>query len=465
MQMSAVMAFLSGPAVADAIGAENSELAGLVQKLPDDRQLIEEIYYRALNRAPGESEISVALNSFKEIENDHQTLIKQVAKAEADWVGKKSELEIARLKNIAGAKSDLAKYLPEHNANLKKAQADQKAKVAAALQILKKREGELPALTTKFVDEVKPSDLWTKWRVLPVEVVNASDKSKVEKLSDGSIRSVGENRPRNIDYTLTSNFNDLTMTGIMIEAIPDETFEGFGPGLNNNGNFVITEVQAKWHPVSDPKKLNNLVFDGAVADFTQRGFDVKNVYNGKFDRNDKGWALSGCNLMEPHRAMLKFKDPLKGVAKGAKLLLTVANRYQGGEYPIGRFRVWYTSDVDPLKEGLPASIANIVTIAPAARSAEQKKALTDYVRENDAELLKHKFTHLRLQRPIPKDARLTALENAIKVAEQPVVDSQTIVKIRRDLKFSNQQAANGRLTAAQDLTWALINNPSFLFNR
>jgi hypothetical protein len=33
------------------------------------------------------------------------------------------------------------------------------------------------------------------------------------------------------------------------------------------------------------------------------------------------------------------------------------------------------------------------------------------------------------------------------------------------MDYSTQQAANRRLTAAQDLAWALVNSSSFLFNR
>ena len=36
--------------------------------------------------------------------------------------------------------------------------------------------------------------------------------------------------------------------------------------------------------------------------------------------------------------------------------------------------------------------------------------------------------------------------------------------LRRDAALSKTQLENKRLTAAQDLAWALINNPAFLFN-
>ena len=36
--------------------------------------------------------------------------------------------------------------------------------------------------------------------------------------------------------------------------------------------------------------------------------------------------------------------------------------------------------------------------------------------------------------------------------------------LRKDVEMSIQQSVSRRLTAAQDVTWALINSPAFLFN-
>ncbi len=113
LQMSAIMAFLSGPAIADAIGAKDSGLAKLVATQTDDRKLVEEIYYRILSRAPSSRRDRRRPAVMKDIDADHQVLTAKMAKAEADWVPVKSQREIARLQAIAKASTELAAYQPK----------------------------------------------------------------------------------------------------------------------------------------------------------------------------------------------------------------------------------------------------------------------------------------------------------------------------------------------------------------
>lgn len=465
LQMSAVMAFLSGPAIADAIGAEGSELAELVKSQPDDRKLIEEVYYRVLARAPSEAEIKAALGIMKEISSDHDLLLSKAAKAEGDWILKRSELEIKRLQAIQEAEANIAAYRPEYEKKKAAAEAAQKERIAAAEKALKEYEAGLPKLVDSFASEVKASQLWTQWQVLPVASVTASDKSEVAVLPDGSVKSKGGDKLRNLDYLVTGKITAENVTGIMIEAVPDEDNAAYGAGINANGNFVITEIQTRWNTLADPKKSLPLEIVNAKADFTQDGFDVKNSFNGKVDRSDKGWALAGTNPQVPHRAAFQFKEPLAGDAKGANLTIGILNRYSRGDYPIGRFRIWYTTSEDPLNFGLPADVAKAVTMATPARSEAGAKALHTYVAENDAELRKRTGEHLKELRPLPSDPKMDALNAALASAKVEVPEPGPLVQIRQDTQYSIQQAANRRLTATQDLVWALVNSPSFLFNR
>ncbi len=65
---------------------------------------------------------------------------------------------------------------------------------------------------------------------------------------------------------------------------------------------------------------------------------------------------------------------------------------------------------------------------------------------------------------MPPDAKLVALQKRQEQLSKPTPEDPQLVRLRDDVKQSTTQLANIRLTAAEDLTWALINSPAFLFN-
>ena len=68
------------------------------------------------------------------------------------------------------------------------------------------------------------------------------------------------------------------------------------------------------------------------------------------------------------------------------------------------------------------------------------------------------------KKAVPPDEKLTQLQTRQKSLEQETMDDPAIVQLRLDVEQSSMQLKNIRLTAAEDLTWALVNSPAFLFN-
>ncbi len=466
MQMSAVMAFLSGPAIADAISAENSELAKLVDTLPDNKKLIEEIYYRVLSRSPKPAETEAALGLIAEIESDHKVLTARLSKSEADWVPLKSDREISRFQKINKAESVLAAYMPEANAKKAKAAADQKARIAAAAKAIADYNAALPAKVTEWEKGLKLEQFWTRWHPLipTTAVADAKSSLKLAIEKDNSIIATGPTKA--VNYTITIPVkNAAELSGFMIEALPDERLEGYGPGVTANGNFVVSEFDVSFVPTGgDAKKPMELVFNDAVSNFIQGGFNVKAAYDGKKDRGVKGWAVGG-NERKPNRARFKLDKPLAVDAKGGTITVTIYCQYGGGEYPLGKFRLWTTSSPTPLDLGLPGHIATLLQTSPAARTDGQKSVAGQFYRERADDYHALVFKHHTEKKPLPGDTKLAGLQAAVKTAQNPIQEDPHVLQLRQDMSFSTKQAANRRLTAAQDLAWALINNPSFLFNR
>jgi hypothetical protein len=117
-----------------------------------------------------------------------------------------------------------------------------------------------------------------------------------------------------------------------------------------------------------------------------------------------------------------------------------------------------------LAAGIPDDVANVVTSPPEQRTAEQLHMLHEFIANQNEQYLSLRQNLAKEKRPLPPDARLVELQQALEIAKQPIVDEPAIVRMRHDVEQSAEQLTQQRLTAVQDLTWALINTSEFLFN-
>ena len=63
------------------------------------------------------------------------------------------------------------------------------------------------------------------------------------------------------------------------------------------------------------------------------------------------------------------------------------------------------------------------------------------------------------------DPRLKELKDSVVRLGAPLPADPRLVTLKRAADLSTRQLEQTRLIGAQDLAWALINNPAFLFNR
>lgn len=473
LQLGSVMSLLSGPAVADAIGDPKNAISKLVGEESDDKKLVDRLYLRVLNRRPSEKEIATVLENWSAIETDHQTLVAKLQKAEADWAPKRAALEKQRADAIAKANGDIAAYQPEHDKKKTEAEAAQKLRIAAADKAAKDYVPNVASKLAEWETTLGDDRLGTQWRqLMPAEVKIAGSAITAALQPDGSVLGAG-GPIGNADYTLTIEVPKgavKQITGFMLEALPHDSLAGFGPGLNPNGNFVVTEFQVEQGEA--PKRGRRaaaqagagLKFSSAAASYNQKDFDVKNAINGNLDRNDKAWAAAGGER-RPQTARFQLAKPIEIGDGGATFTVKVLCRYSNGDYPLGHFKVYATDSAKPLDPGLPADLAAIVAKPSGQRTDADNAAILAYVAGQDLEALKRSQALAKEKRPLPSDPKMEELKAALAKAGNPVLDDPVLISLRADAQQSQQQAGNRRLTAAQDLTWALINNAAFLFNR
>jgi hypothetical protein len=124
-----------------------------------------------------------------------------------------------------------------------------------------------------------------------------------------------------------------------------------------------------------------------------------------------------------------------------------------------------TSSPKPINFGLPGNVTSIIAKAENERTEAEIAEITKYYKENNGDLKKLNEALANAKKPRPADPKVAELEADIKEAEKPLPQDYKLAQLRKDAGLSEQQKNQKRLTAAQDIAWAIINTPAFLFNR
>ena len=254
------------------------------------------------------------------------------------------------------------------------------------------------------------------------------------------------------------------ITGVMLEVIPSPDETAFGPGrFPADGNFVLGEFALKVGENLTGLNSVDAKFTSAVADFNQPSFEVAKAVDGKRGDGNNGWAISG-GQGQPHYSAFTLEKPVGDAAKGVRLRFEM-NQPRNGGFAIAGFRIWVTTGTAPVQVGYSQSVVDALRKIPAARTEADRAAVAAYWAEYDPELRKRRLAHGKSQLPLPTDPGLILRRDALVKAELPVRLDPRLVQLRADFEQSKGQLVNKRLTGAQDIVWALINTPAFLFNR
>jgi len=457
--LGAVMALLSGPAVSGAINDPKNELAQLTAKIADDRKLVDEIFLRTLSRHATDKETVTTLAAWKTIDPEHATLSAELAKREEWWTPAYAQKQRERDQAIAAATLAVAARTTEIAEQVAIAGKKREDAIAAATKAVADNEPELAAKQNAWEAALDAKRLGTAWAPVDVKTAKASNLVQLNKLDDDSYLASGS--LSTTDYNISAESKLEKITGVMVEVLTHDSLPMFGPG-RSAGNFVLSELTLRWTDKSGKRTNVEAAFKEGRADHTQNQYDVKGVFNGKSEAGRDGWAIGG-KVGEPHYARFALTEPIAD-EKGATLIFSLQQRSREG-LSIGRFRLWVTGSDEPLELGLPAEVVTIAKTPVGERTEKQAEVLAAYYRTADAGMLKKEQALAKAKQPVPEDPKLTSLKAALANTEKPVPIDAKLVQLRADAEMSTKQNTNKRLTGAQDLAWAIINNPAFLFNR
>jgi len=455
LQLGPIMALISGPTVATALDDPDNALARLAGEVTDDNQLVDELFMRIFNRPATEAEIQTTLQTMGQIETDHLKVIQMLAERETWWANEKPRLEGIRAKETADANAALATYETEispRRAEEEKARNEKLAQVQADFDAYKTN---LPQHATAYLTA---NNSETEWFLLEAATLEAPEGITLERQEDRSIKADGK-----VDagaYTITVNTTLKEIAAFRIEALQDTSRKGSGPGLPENGNFVVTEFEVMAAAAAAPSEFKKVELQNAKADFLQVGFNIGLAIDGNAG-NQNAWAIANSGGVT-HWATFETKAPV-GHDEGTILKFVIHQNHNAKEHLLGRFRISVTQKSAP-GLSLPESLKAIATSSPEKQTEEQKKTLLDWFEKSDSTLIAKTTALADATKPLSQDPGVTTRKEQIAFASQEIPEDLRLIRMRADVEFSAKQQQQKRLTVAQDLAWALINNPAFLFN-
>ena len=457
LQLGPVMALVSGPTVSEAIADPKNALATLSRIKESDEALVDDLYLRILNREPTEAEVAACLDAFGAVAADHAALAEELGRLEAEFALKRPELERAREAAIVSAEAALTTYERE---NAPKVAEAEKAKAEETARLQKELDDYLAALPAKVAEWSKDQPIEVRWAPLNASKLEATGKAELAQQPDGSIVVAGENG--NGVVTVVAETDLANITGVRLEVLPDDSLPNRGPGRSPDGNFVLTELEVLAAPKADPSKAAPVKLVTPMADFNQQNYEIARAVDGDTNNQGTGWAISPATGVV-HWATFEAEQPI-GAEGGTVLTFKLHQRFNGNKHTIGRFRLSVTTLPKPVGLGLAEPLREIVAVAPDLRTPAQREALLAYRKAVDPEVHKRVAALNESKQPLPEDPKLVELRAALEEARQPVPVDPRLARLRKDVEMSVGQVAEGRLTAAQDIAWALINSPAFLFN-
>ena len=158
----------------------------------------------------------------------------------------------------------------------------------------------------------------------------------------------------------------------------------------------------------------------------------------------------------PHRSKVR---------KSRLVEFTIYQNFQDGQHSLGRFRISVTNSKPPLNFGLTPAISAILAKPADKRTDAEREVLLAQLRAADKHVSRAPGRTHRAAAIAPE--RSDAYRNLKPSWPPPASRCRSIPScnsMRRAIELSEEQLKNKRLTVAQDIVWALINNPAFLYN-
>jgi hypothetical protein len=298
------------------------------------------------------------------------------------------------------------------------------------------------------------------WHPMSVVAFHSTAGKTFTLPPDRSVLITGQQRAAD-EYVVEGHLDLTGISALRLEALTDESLPSKGPGLADNGNFVLNEFQVEIASQDSPEDWHPIKLTQARANFEQEGFQVALAIDGKIEP-PAGWAMSPKNG-QTNWAVFVAETPF-GYSGGTRIRVKMHQRFDD-RHQIGRFRLAATRFSGSIGTSLPEELTTALARPADSLGDELKQRLVELSLRDDARLKELQDALAAASTPLVVDAEITRLRELLERVSRPIPEDPPLLQLARDLQQSTMQLDAKRLTAAQDLAWALINSPSFLFNR
>jgi hypothetical protein len=278
-------------------------------------------------------------------------------------------------KGLDGSRGNAAPFVAAPTAEQQKKIAELTTKLAVAQKAM---AGSLPAADeaqTAWEKALSPEALAgsATWHLPAASKMESQGKATLAQQPDKAILASGRN-PNNELYTvqLPIPADIKRVTGVRLEALPDQSLPAGGAGRSKNGNAVMTEfrvsrlVDGKTTPVKIAR---------AAASFSQEKFPVGDAIDG---RSETGWGLYP-QTGKAHELTFELAEPIAG----GEVVVELEFKSPHGQHQLGKFRLALTDALSPTGSSkLPAAVVKALAIPADKRNAPQAAAVRDYFRQS-----------------------------------------------------------------------------------
>lgn len=248
---------------------------------------------------------------------------------------------------------------------------------------------KLPALAEAWAMQQRdlPSDKLSIWQQMEPTEVSSVGGATLTIQEDRSFLASGKN-PTNDSYVLSLPAVEMSLSGVLLEVLPDASLPNQSLGRGFNGNFVMTDftVEILGGSLKKPRPVKLV---RAEADFAQEGWPASTVLENtsKSQKPLKGWAVEGNNPERrlPRKIMFVAEKAIR-IPKGSYIRIRLGNRSEFADHNVGRFRVSVTSlpveQISLSADGLPAEVQAALAKDGSECTDSDRQAIEKYFASN-----------------------------------------------------------------------------------